>query len=82
MSDRNGRRPRDEESKSDLPPEEELADTIEELDKACARARQLIYRLRPLLRPERDEREGEDDEERRRRTRPPAQFSRRRQARR
>lgn len=83
MSDRNGRRPpRDEESQSDLPPEEELADTIEELDKACARTRQLIYRLRPLLRPEREEGEGEDAEERPRRSRPPVQFSRRRQTRR
>jgi len=29
----------------------ELSDSIEELDKACARARQLVYQLRPLVRP-------------------------------
>ena len=30
---------------------QELLVSIEELDKACANARQLIYRMRPLLRP-------------------------------
>ena len=30
---------------------QELSDAIEELDKACARARQVIYSLRPLVRP-------------------------------
>jgi hypothetical protein len=29
----------------------ELSDSIEELDKACAKARQLVYQLRPLVRP-------------------------------
>ena len=29
----------------------ELSEAIEELDKACANARQTIYRLRPLVRP-------------------------------
>jgi hypothetical protein len=29
----------------------ELSDAIEELDKACAKARQTIYQLRPLVRP-------------------------------
>jgi hypothetical protein len=29
----------------------ELSEAIEELDKACAKARQTIYQLRPLVRP-------------------------------
>jgi hypothetical protein len=29
----------------------ELSDAIEELDKACAKARQTVYQLRPLVRP-------------------------------
>jgi hypothetical protein len=29
---------------------QELSDAIEELDKACAKARQVIYALRPLVR--------------------------------
>ena len=29
----------------------ELSEAIEELDKACAKARQVIYKLRPLVRP-------------------------------
>jgi hypothetical protein len=29
---------------------QELSDAIEELDKACAKARQTIYALRPLVR--------------------------------
>ncbi len=30
---------------------QELSEAIEELDKACAKARQVIYGLRPLVRP-------------------------------
>jgi hypothetical protein len=30
---------------------QELSETIEELDKACAKARQVVYQLRPLVRP-------------------------------
>jgi hypothetical protein len=30
---------------------QELSEAIEELDKACAKARQVIYQLRPLVRP-------------------------------
>jgi hypothetical protein len=41
---------------------QELSDAIEELDKACAHARQVIYRLRPLVRPK--PRKNEEDEER------------------
>ena len=28
-----------------------LSEAIEELDKACAKARQMVYQLRPLVRP-------------------------------
>lgn len=38
----------------------ELIATVEELDKACARARQLIYRIRPLIRDEKEP--GEEDD--------------------
>ncbi len=43
----------------------ELSTAVEELDKACASARQVIYRLRPLLRPKpaaRAESDADDDE--------------------
>lgn len=30
---------------------QELSEAIEELDKACAKVRQVIYNLRPLVRP-------------------------------
>ncbi len=30
---------------------QELSEAIDELDKACAKARQVIYELRPLVRP-------------------------------
>jgi hypothetical protein len=30
---------------------QELLDSIEQLDYACSEARQIIYKLRPLLRP-------------------------------
>ncbi len=30
---------------------QELSDSIEELDKACAKVRQVVYSLRPLVRP-------------------------------
>jgi hypothetical protein len=30
---------------------QELSDAIEQLDYACAEARQIIYKLRPLVRP-------------------------------
>ena len=30
---------------------EELSESIEQLDYACAEARQIIYKLRPLVRP-------------------------------
>jgi hypothetical protein len=44
----------------------ELFEAIEELDKACANARQVIYRLRPLVRPkQRRQEEDQGDEERR-----------------
>lgn len=52
---------------------QELLASIEELDKACANARQLIYRMRPLLRPkprrQAETAEGDDDELAERRTR-------------
>jgi len=30
---------------------QELSEAIEELDKACAKVRQVVYKLRPLVRP-------------------------------
>jgi hypothetical protein len=30
---------------------QEMSEAIEELDKACAKARQIVYQLRPLVRP-------------------------------
>ena len=50
---------------------EELSEAIEELDKACAHARQVIYRLRPLVRPKERSREGEPGDDDRRPTRMP-----------
>jgi hypothetical protein len=41
----------------------ELSEAIEELDKACANARQVIYRLRPLVRPKQQRKRGEDQGE-------------------
>lgn len=43
---------------------EELSTAIEELDKACANARQVIYRLRPLVRPKQRKQEEDQGEER------------------
>ncbi len=45
---------------------EELSEAIEELDRACAHARQVVYRLRPLVRPKERarERESADDDRR------------------
>lgn len=59
----------------------ELHEAIEELDKACAQARQVIYRLRPLVRPRgqskaKEEPEGETPAE------GPTAFNQRRRARR
>ena len=55
--------PREDASPEDWPESRrELIGTVEELDKACARARQLIYRLRPLLRDAK-EAGGENEDE-------------------
>ena len=41
----------------------ELHEAVEELDKACAHARQVIYRLRPLVRPkQRKQDEGNESD--------------------
>lgn len=55
---------------------EEAHQMLEELDRALAQARQVIYRLRPMVRPK-----SEQGEEGRNRQERPAQFQRRRQSR-
>lgn len=40
----------------------ELHEAIEELDKACAHARQVIYHLRPLVRPKQRKQDDEGNE--------------------
>lgn len=51
MPDQNGNQQQSGDGKSWAQWKRELSDAIEELDKACARARQLVYQLRPLVRP-------------------------------
>lgn len=68
-----GRRKGDQEPPEDW--REELSEAIEELDRACARARQLIYQLRPLLRS------GGTDEGQPRERREPSRFSGQREGR-
>lgn len=55
---------------------EEVHQTLEELDRSLAQARQAIYRLRPMVRPKNGE--GEERQERQQR---PTQFRGRRQSR-
>jgi hypothetical protein len=73
--------PRDEQEDRDVPQprnwtewREEAHETLEELDRALAQARQVIYRLRPMVRPKSDR----GDEPRQPRQERPAQFQRRR----
>lgn len=51
MTDQNNNQHQNGDGKSWAQWKRELSDAIEELDKACARARQTIYQLRPLVRP-------------------------------
>jgi len=51
MPDDNNNQRRNGDGKSWAQWKRELSDAIEELDKACAKARQTIYQLRPLVRP-------------------------------
>ena len=50
MPDQNGKQ-QNGDGKSWAQWKRELSEAIEELDKACAKARQTIYQLRPLVRP-------------------------------
>lgn len=45
------RQRRNDDGKSWAEWKQELSDAIEELDKACANVRQIVYSLRPLVRP-------------------------------
>ncbi len=51
MPEQNSSQSRNGDGKSWAQWKRELSDAIEELDKACAKARQTIYQLRPLVRP-------------------------------
>ncbi len=51
MPEQNQHQRRNDDGKSWAQWKQELSEAIEELDKACARARQVIYQLRPLVRP-------------------------------
>jgi len=73
--------PQEREQKSWAEWKAELHEAIEDLDKACAHARQVIYRLRPLVRPKgRMEAKQEPEEETK--SEGPVAFNQRRQARR
>ena len=54
MSEPNDRQRRNGDGKSWAQWKRELSEAIEELDKACAKARQVIYSLRPLVQPRRE----------------------------
>lgn len=56
---------------------EDASTALEELDRALAQARQVIYRLRPMVRPK-SEQSGEERQQRQER---PVQFRRQRQQR-
>ena len=73
--------PQEREQKSWAEWKAELHEAIEELDKACAHARQVIYRLRPLVRPKGQTKAREEPEEETSSERPVA-LNRRQQARR
>ena len=75
--------PREDQEDRDVPQprnwsewREEAHETLEELDRALAQARQVIYRLRPMIRPK-DE-QGEERQPRRSRQEQPVQFQRQR----
>ena len=51
MPEQNQNQRRNGDGKSWAQWKQELSEAIDELDKACARARQVIYQLRPLVRP-------------------------------
>jgi hypothetical protein len=51
MPEQNNSQSRNGDGKSWAQWKRELSETVEELDKACAKARQTIYQLRPLVRP-------------------------------
>ena len=51
MPEQNNGQSRNGDGKSWAQWKRELSEAIEELDKACAKARQTIYQLRPLVRP-------------------------------
>lgn len=55
---------------------DEVSEMLSELDRSLAQARQVIYRLRPMVRPKTESTEEQPD-----RTERPAQFQRRRQPR-
>ena len=57
---------------------QELFESIEELDRACANARQVIYRLRPLVRPKTSESTEADAERTNREQREVASYNDRR----
>jgi hypothetical protein len=57
--------PEPEQQKSWAEWKAELHEAIEELDKACAHARQVIYRLRPLVRPKQRKQDNESQGEER-----------------
>jgi len=75
--------PHDDQEDRDVPPprnwaewREEAHQTLEELDRALAQARKVIYRLRPMVRPKNDQ--GDERQPRQER---PAQFQRPRRSR-
>jgi hypothetical protein len=51
QQDQNGQQRKRGDGKSWAEWKQELSETIEQLDYACAEARQIIYKLRPLVRP-------------------------------
>lgn len=63
-NDKHQRRTRNEEDGAETT-REDLADALEQLDRAAARVRQLVYRIRPMLRDEEPSEEGARSEERR-----------------
>lgn len=50
MPSENERQRQGDQTEDKRQPRSELSSVLEELDRACARARQLIYQVRPLLR--------------------------------
>jgi hypothetical protein len=76
-SEERDRRNGDSQPKSWAQWRQEVFESIEELDRACARARQVIYGLRPLVRPKSQE-TTEEEERTRRDQRQVASFNNRR----